>query len=69
MTVASAAATGYDPGRPERIPARWAHFVLYLPFILMLLAGYVNAAAAGYRVNLFRFLSIPPLSPANGRLR
>jgi len=34
----------------------------------MPLAGYINAAAAGHRVNLFRFLSIPPRLPANGRL-
>ena len=68
MTVASAAATGYDPGLPERIPAHCAHFVLCLPFLLMPLAGYVNAAVAGHRVSLFRFLSIPPRLPANGRL-
>ena len=42
--------------------------VLYLIFILMPLAGYLNAAAAGHAVNFFGIVSIPPLLPENGRL-
>ena len=68
MTVASAAATGYDPGRPEPFPPTALTLFFCLPFLLMPLPGYVNAAAAGDRVNRFRFFSIPPRLPANGRL-
>jgi cytochrome b561 len=44
------------------------HFVLYLFFILMPLAGYLNAAAAGHVVYFFGVVSIPPLLPENDRL-
>jgi len=43
-------------------------YVLYLIFILMPLAGYLNAAAAGHAVSFFGIVAIPPLSPENGRL-
>ena len=44
------------------------HFALYLFLILMPLAGYLNAAAAGHAVNFFGVVSIPPLLPENDRL-
>lgn len=34
----------------------------------MPLAGYINASAAGHAVSLFGLVSIPPLTPENGRL-
>jgi cytochrome b561 len=52
----------------EAALARGNHLVLYLIFILMPLAGYLNAAAAGHPVNFFGLVSIPPLLPENGRL-
>jgi cytochrome b561 len=55
-------------GRLESALARCTHLVLYLIFILMPLAGYLNAAAAGHAVNLFGIVSIPSLLPENGRL-
>jgi cytochrome b561 len=48
--------------------ARCTHLVLYLLFILMPLAGYLNAAAAGHAVSLFGVLPIPRLLPENDRL-
>jgi cytochrome b561 len=42
-------------------------FLLYLLFIVMPLAGYLNAAAAGHAVSLFGLVSIPPLLPRNDR--
>ena len=44
------------------------HFVLYLFLILMPLAGYLNAAAAGHAVYFFGVVSIPPLPPETDRL-
>jgi cytochrome b561 len=44
------------------------HFVLYLFLILMPLAGYLNAAAAGHVVYFFGVVSIPPLLPENDRI-
>jgi cytochrome b561 len=44
------------------------HFVLYLFLILMPLAGYLNAAAAGHAVYFFGVVSIPPLLPETDRL-
>ena len=44
------------------------HFGLYLLFIGMPLAGYVNAAAQGHPVSLFGIVLIPPLLPINQRL-
>ena len=55
-------------GRLEAGLARCTHFVLYLIFVLMPLAGYLNAAAAGHPVDFFGVLSIPPLLSENGRL-
>ena len=55
-------------GRLEAALARCTHFVLYLIFILMPLAGYLNAAAAGHTVNFFGIVAIPPLLLENGRL-
>jgi cytochrome b561 len=55
-------------GRLEAALARCIHLVLYLTFILMPLAGYLNAAAAGHPVDFFGVLSIPPLLPESGRL-
>jgi cytochrome b561 len=52
----------------ERALARSTHFVLYLLFILMPTAGFINAAAAGHAVSVFGLVSIPPLIPENGRL-
>lgn len=54
--------------RLERALARATHGVLYLLFIAMPLAGYVNAAAAGHAVSVFGTFSIPPLLPENTRL-
>ena len=42
--------------------------MLYLIFIVMPLAGYLNAAAAGHPVDFFGVLSIPPLLSETGRL-
>jgi cytochrome b561 len=48
--------------------SRGTHFLLYLLFIAMPLAGYLNAAAAGHAVSVFGLISIPPLMPENDRL-
>jgi cytochrome b561 len=48
--------------------ARLTHFGLYLIFLAMPLAGYLNAAAAGHAVNLFGLVAIPPLLPVEPRL-
>ena len=42
--------------------------MLYLIFILMPVAGYLNSAAAGHPVDFFGVFSIPSLLPENGRL-
>ena len=55
-------------GRLEAALAGGTHLVLYLIFIVMPVAGYLNAAAAGHAVNFFGIVSIPPLLPENGRL-
>ena len=44
------------------------HFVLYVLLILMPIAGYSSAAAAGHAVSYFGVFSIPPLLPGNDRL-
>jgi cytochrome b561 len=54
--------------RLEIALARFTHFVLYLLLILMPLAGYLNAAAAGHAVDFFGVVSIPPLLSENDRL-
>jgi cytochrome b561 len=43
------------------------HFALYLLLILMPIAGYSSAAAAGHAVSYFGVFSIPPLLPGNDR--
>ena len=55
-------------GRFEMALTRATHLALYLIFIAMPLAGYVNAAAADHRVSLFGAVSIPPLLPRDERL-
>ena len=55
-------------GRLEAALVRCTHLMLYLIFITMPLAGYLNAAAAGHAVYFFGLVSIPPLLPENGRL-
>jgi cytochrome b561 len=55
-------------GRLEAALARGTHLVLYLIFIVMPLAGYLNAVAAGHPVDFFGIVSIPPLLPESGRL-
>jgi cytochrome b561 len=52
----------------ERALAGCTHVVLYLLFIAMPLAGYVNAAAAGHAVSVFGIASIAPLMPENDRV-
>jgi cytochrome b561 len=54
--------------RLEAALADLTHFGLYLLFIGMPLAGYVNAAAQGHAVSLFGLVSIPPLLPINLRV-
>ena len=54
--------------RVEAVLAHFTHFVLYGILIVMPLAGYLNAAAAGHSVSLFGMVSIPPLLPEDGRL-
>ena len=55
-------------GRFDAALTRATHLALYLIFIAMPLAGYLNAAAAGHRVSLFGAVSIPPLLPRDERL-
>jgi cytochrome b561 len=55
--------------RFERAVAGGTHFSLYLIFVVMPLAGYVNAAAAGHAVSLFGVVSIPPLLPKTAGCR
>jgi cytochrome b561 len=55
-------------GRLEAALARLTHSALYLIFLAMPLAGYVNAAAEGHAVSLLGAVSIPPLLPVNERL-
>ena len=52
----------------ERFLAGCTHAALYVVFIAMPLAGYINAAAAGHAVSVFGIVSIPPLIPENNRL-
>ena len=44
------------------------HLLLYLLLILMPLAGWLNAAAAGHEVSVFGIVAIPPLLPEDGRV-
>jgi cytochrome b561 len=52
----------------ERGLAHLTHILLYLVFIAMPLAGWVNSAAAGHSVSLFGLVAIPPLLPEDERL-
>ena len=52
----------------ERFLAGCTHAALYVVFIAMPLAGYINAAAAGHAVSVFGIVSIPPLIPENNRV-
>ena len=54
--------------RLEVTLAHLTHFGLYLLFIGMPLAGYVNAAAQGHPVSLFGMVLIPSLLPIDQRL-
>ena len=54
--------------RIEAAAAYADHALLYLLFLVMPLAGYLNAAAAGHAVSFFGVFTIPPLVPENGRL-
>ena len=58
------------PGlRPaEAFLAHATHGLLYLAFLAMPLAGYLNTAAAGHSLSLFGLATIPPLIPENERL-
>jgi cytochrome b561 len=48
--------------------AHATHGLLYLAFLAMPLAGYLNTAAAGHSLSLFGLVTIPPLVPENERL-
>jgi cytochrome b561 len=52
----------------EHFLAGCTHAALYVLFIGMPLAGYVNAATAGHAVSFLGVFSIPPLLPENNRL-
>jgi cytochrome b561 len=52
----------------EACLAHLTHLALYLIFIAMPIAGYINAAAAGHSVSLFGLVAIPPLLPEDPRL-
>jgi cytochrome b561 len=52
----------------EALLAHATHGLLYLAFLAMPLAGYLNTAAAGHSLSLFGLVTIPPLLPENERL-
>ena len=52
----------------ERALAHLTHGLLYLAFIAMPLAGWLNSAAEGHSVSLFGLIAIPSLLPENPRL-
>jgi cytochrome b561 len=54
--------------RIEMALARSTHLALYVILIVMPVAGYLNAAAAGHPVSLFGVFRVPPCLPENGRL-
>jgi len=64
---AAALAAGIHPDRNGSRPFH-AHLALYVILIVMPIAGYLNAAAAGHTVSLFGVLRVPPCLPENGRL-
>jgi cytochrome b561 len=67
--------TGHKPPplpptlRPiEAFLAHATHGLLYLAFLAMPLAGYLNTAASGHSLSLFGLVAIPPLVPESERL-
>lgn len=52
----------------EAFLAHATHALLYVAFLAMPLAGYLNTAAAGHALSLFGLVTIPPLVPENQRL-
>ena len=52
----------------EAFLAHATHVFLYIAFLGMPLAGYLNNAAAGHSLSLFGLVTIPPLVPENQRL-
>jgi cytochrome b561 len=69
VALAPPAATVAACSRPVGNPlACITHFDLYLFLILIPLAGYLNAGAAGHAVDFFGVVLIPPLLPENDRL-
>jgi cytochrome b561 len=54
--------------RIEVVLAHATHVLLYLAFLAMPIAGYLNTAAAGHSLSLFGLVTIPPLIPENERL-
>jgi cytochrome b561 len=52
----------------EAFLAHATHGLLYLAFLAMPLAGYLNTAASGHSLSLFGLVTIPPLVPENERL-
>ncbi len=52
----------------EAFFAHATHGLLYLAFLAMPLAGYLNTAASGHSLSLFGLVTIPPLVPGNERL-
>jgi cytochrome b561 len=57
-----------DFAPPAAALARATHLALYAVLIALPVAGWVNAAAAGHTISLFDLVTLPPFSPANGRL-
>jgi cytochrome b561 len=52
----------------EAFLAHATHVLLYIAFLAMPLAGYLNTAAAGHSLSLFGLVTIPPLIAENQRL-
>lgn len=52
----------------EAFLAHATHALLYLAFLAMPIAGYLNTAASGHSLSLFGIVTIPPLLPENERL-
>jgi cytochrome b561 len=52
----------------EAFLAHATHALLYLAFLAMPIAGYLNTAAAGHSLSLFGLVTIPPLVPESERL-
>lgn len=54
--------------RIEVFLAHATHGFLYLAFLAMPLAGYLNTAASGHSLSLFGLVAVPPLVPESERL-